>query len=343
MKFTPSAILIATFGFVGLSTTPTDAFAPPSASTFVPHATSVITTTSYETHHFHTSAVLPSRPAVQYNNNSGRRTTSSSSALQMNLVDRFMRVAKSNVNSVLMNLEGPEKIMNQAVEDMQKDLLKIRQSYAEVTAAQRRLTKQLETAEVSAQDWYNRAQLALQKGNDGLARAALSRRQEQLEVVKGLASQMNVQGAAIDKLYEGMHTLEGKILEAKQKKAQYAARAKTAESTTKVNDMLSGLTGTTSMDAFKRMEEKVEALEAAAEASAEMSSLTGNSNYLPGSSESELEKEFLLLEGSAAVEDELSRMKTKLLSGSIVNADVDPELENIRRTSIKIPGKGYDY
>jgi len=339
MKFTPAAILVATFALVGMTTT-TDAFAPPSAtSTFVPRSSAVVTISSYETNLFH--APVPNIRSVQYNTRKST-SSSSSSALQMGLVDRFMRVAKSNINSVLMNLEGPEKIMNQAVEDMQKDLLKIRQSYAEVTAQQRRLAKQREAAEVSAQDWYSRAQLALRKGDDGLARAALTRRQEQLEIVKGLTSQMDVQGAAIDKLYEGMHILEGKILEAKQKKEQYAARAKTAESTTKVNDMLSGLTGKTSMDAFKRMEDKVEALEAAAEASAEMSSLAGA--YLPGSSESDLEKEFLVLEGSAAVEDELYKMKTKLLSGSKkAEVDIAPELEELRKTSIKIPVKRYDY
>eukprot|EP00428_Durinskia_dybowskii_P048164 CAMPEP_0170347844 /NCGR_PEP_ID=MMETSP0116_2-20130129/75188_1 /TAXON_ID=400756 /ORGANISM="Durinskia baltica, Strain CSIRO CS-38" /LENGTH=124 /DNA_ID=CAMNT_0010601679 /DNA_START=62 /DNA_END=436 /DNA_ORIENTATION=- len=52
-------------------------------------------------------------------------------ALQMNLFDRFSRVAKSNLNNILKSLEDPEKIMNQALEDMQNDLVKIRQSYAQ--------------------------------------------------------------------------------------------------------------------------------------------------------------------------------------------------------------------
>lgn len=56
----------------------------------------------------------------------------------MNLADRFFRVVKANINSVLQNLEDPEKILEQAVEDMQKDLIKIRQSYAEVSATQKR-------------------------------------------------------------------------------------------------------------------------------------------------------------------------------------------------------------
>ena len=107
--------------------------------------------------------------------------------------------------------------------------------------------------------------------------------------------------------------LESKILESKAEKEQMIARARTAQSTQKVNDMLRGVTGKTSMDAFTRMEEKVEVLEAAAKVSAEMGSIGGN--MLPGSSESSLEKQFALLEGASAVDAELAKMKA-LLAGS---------------------------
>eukprot|EP00977_Amphora_coffeiformis_P010265 scaffold2383_cov161-Amphora_coffeaeformis.AAC.21 len=240
-------------------------------------------------------------------------TSSSSTALHMNLFDRFSRVAKSNLNNVLKNLEDPEKIMTQALEDMQKDLVKVRQSYAEVTATQRRLLKQKEQADAVAEDWYKRAQLALQKGAEDLAKEALTRRQVQLDESASLQNQIDAQGDAIDKLYEGMQALEKQILEAKAKKDQFVARARTAQSTQQVNDMLSGLTGTTSMDAFKRMEEKVEALEAAAEVSAEMGSLGGKA--LPGSSGSSVEAQFRALEASTTVDSELDKLKG-LLSGS---------------------------
>lgn len=261
-------------------------------------------------------------------------------ALHMNLFDRFTRVAKANMNQILQKLEDPEKIMNQAVEDMQSDLVKVRQSYAEITATQRRLLKQKEQADAIAKDWYNRAQLALQKGNEDLAREALARRQQQIEVSSDLQVQIDSQASAIDKLYEGMQALEAKILEAKQKKEQMIARARTAQSTQKVNDMLGGITGKTSMDAFTRMEQKVEALEAAAEVSAEMGSIGGN--LLPGSS---LEKEFRMLEGASAVDDELAKMKGLLLEGSKDSSSsssskpsaaasspaVDDELEKLKR------------
>jgi phage shock protein A len=231
----------------------------------------------------------------------------------MNLFDRAARVAKSNLNNVLKGMEDPEKIMNQAVEDMQKDLVKIRQSYAEVTATQRRLLKQKEQADAMGEDWYNRAQLALKAGNEELAREALNRRQQQTDQSDVLKDQIDSQGDAIDKLYEGMQALESKILEAKSKKEQLAARARTAKSTQQVNDMLGGLTGGTSMDAFERMAEKVESLEAAAEVSAEMSSTAGMA--LPGSSEADMEKQFKMLEAGNSVDAELAKMKG-LLGGS---------------------------
>ena len=259
-------------------------------------------------------------------------TSGHATALQMNLFNRFVKVSQANALKVIQSLEAPEKIMNQALIDMQNDLVKVRKSYAEITSSQRRFANERDEAQVQADHWYQRAQLALRSGNDGLAKEALSRKQQQLEIVKKIQLQIDGQSAAADKLYEGLRALEGKIIEAKEKKNQMVARAKAAESTQKVNDMLSGLTGKTSMDAFKRMEEKVEALEAAAEASAEMANLA-----LPSSSESssDIEREFLLLEGYASVEEEFERMKSKMISGSMEKKRATEKQEKLFDPSIE--------
>lgn len=261
-----------------------------------------------------------------------RQDTSLQMAAGGNLINRFVKVTQANANRVLQSLEAPEKIMNQALIDMQNDLVKVRQSYAEITSSQRRLANERDEAEAEADRWYKRAQLAMKTGNDGLAKEALIRKQQQMEVVNKIQLQIDGQAVAADKLYDGLRALEAKIMEAKQRKAEFVARAKAAESTQKVNDMLSGVTGNTSMDAFKRMEEKVEALEAAAEASAEMAGLA-----LPGSSSStsEIENEFLLLEGNAAVEEEFTRMKTKMLGGSTEKSKVSIKSEKIFDPSIE--------
>lgn len=95
------------------------------------------------------------------------------------------------------------------------------------------------------------------------------------------------------------------------------ARARTAKTTQKVNDMVSGLTGKTSMDAFNRMEEKVLALETAAEVSGNM---TKNSIFKSLSSSedlnSDIELQFRLLEASDSVDHEFEKLKAKALPSS---------------------------
>ncbi|CAM9839770.1 unnamed protein product [Ectocarpus sp. 4 AP-2014] len=235
---------------------------------------------------------------------SWRTSGGSSTALQMNLADRFLRVAKANLNNILQTWEDPEKILEQAVEDMQKDLIKIRQSYAEVSATQKRMERQKQEADRLAANWYDRAQLALQNGDENLAREALARRQQQLDTSGSTGMQMDAQGEALDKLRDSMQQLEAKITEAKGQKETLIARARTAKTTTQVNDMLGSITGTTSMDAFDRMTEKVESLEANAEIAGELS----------GSTSVSLEGQFKALEGNNAIDDELAKMKGLLPS-----------------------------
>merc|ERR1712107_877161 len=178
--------------------------------------------------------------------------------------------------------------------------------------------------ESQAEDWYNRAQLALKRSSpndEGLAREALARREALLNQAKEIQKQIDAQTNNIDTLYDGMIALEKKIGEAKGKQNQMIARAKTAKSTQKINDMLSGLTGTTSMDALNRMENKVLAMEAAAEVSSEMAKTTMNNMMLPSSkndksSSSSLEAQFRMLEASDSVDKELEKLKANFLPSS---------------------------
>lgn len=257
--------------------------------------------------------------------------------LQMNMFDRFLRVVKSNVNNVLSNLEDPEKVLEQAVNDMQKDLVKIRQSYAEVTATQKRMGKQKEQAEILSNDWYKRAQLALSKGDEELAKEALTRRQSQVEIITTLTTQMTTQNVAIDKLYSSMTELEEKIVEAKRQKDLFIARARTAKTSVQVNDMLSGLTSgnSNSMEAFERMKSKVENLEAQAEVAGELAAATSGTTR-------SLEDKFKLLEGDSEIDSQLEELKkqlpgTKDVIGELpataqINTDeIDQEYERLKK------------
>ncbi|KAJ8611391.1 hypothetical protein CTAYLR_006509 [Chrysophaeum taylorii] len=225
--------------------------------------------------------------------------------IEMNLFDRFTRVAKANLNNVLQKWEDPEKVLNQAVEEMQKDLVKIRQSYAEVMATQKRMERQKLDAESMANEWYRRAQLALESNDEELAREALTRKQQASDTIANLDQQIAVQSESLQKLYDSMSELENKITEAKATKDQYIARARTAKTATKVNDMLSTVSGTTSVDAFERMKEKVEMLESQAEVSGQLTA---------GGTTVDMEAKFKALEAGSQVDDELSRMKRQLMA-----------------------------
>ncbi|KAJ1448801.1 PspA/IM30 family-domain-containing protein [Pelagophyceae sp. CCMP2097] len=241
-------------------------------------------------------AASPRAPAARFERRS----------VQMNLFDRFTRVAKANLNNILQNMEDPEKVLTQAVEDIQKDLVAIRQSYAEVMATQKRMQRQQAQADGLADEWFKRAQLALEAGDDELAREALTRKQQQVDASLVLADQIALQTQSLSKLYDGMSALESKINEARATKDNYIARARTAKSQTKVNDMLSAVTGGTSMDAFERMKEKVEMLETQAEVAGQLTA---------GAATPSMEAKFKQLEMGSAVDDELSRMKRQLSPG----------------------------
>ena len=159
--------------------------------------------------------------------------------------------------------------MTQAVTDLQTDLVKIRQSYAEVMATQKKMEKQKLAADKLVEEWMGRAQLAVQAGDDELAKEALSRKNTASEQSSALGAQLEAQTGSLSALFDSMSQLEAKIVEAKAMKEQYIARARTAKTSTKVNDMLAGVSDN-SMSAFDRMKDKVEQLETTAEVSSGM-------------------------------------------------------------------------
>eukprot|EP00177_Eucheuma_denticulatum_P003317 GFKZ01005991.1.p1 GENE.GFKZ01005991.1~~GFKZ01005991.1.p1 ORF type:complete len:299 (-),score=57.23 GFKZ01005991.1:922-1818(-) len=258
-----------------------------------------------------------------------RRTRASRSVIQMNLFDRFFRVIRANVNQAVSGMEDPEKILNQTVTDMQSDLVKVRQAYAEVSATLKRIERQREQAAVTSLEWKKRAQLALTKGEEDLAREALTRKKSADEQEASLVNQIDAMKGNVEKLYGSMQQLEGKISEARAKKDQYVARARTAKTSAKVNDMLGAVGTSSGLEAFERMKAKVEELEVKADVSRELS--------LGGSADVSLESKFKALE-SDSVEDELQKMKGQISGGNTpfklpgkVDPDVEGELERMKR------------
>jgi phage shock protein A len=219
------------------------------------------------------------------------------------LLNRIWQVIRANVTHLVGQAEDPEKVLEQAVLDMQEDLIQLRQAVAQAIATQKRTERQFAQAQSQAEEWYKRAQLALEKEQESLAREALSRRQTYLDTAKMMQSQLTQQTGVVDQLKKNLLVLESKLTEAKTKKDMYIARARSAKASQNLQELMGRMGSGGAASAFERMEEKVLQLEAQASAATD---LTADS----------LDRQFAALESTGNLEDELAALKAKLAGSS---------------------------
>ena len=220
----------------------------------------------------------------------------------MGLLDRLSRLVRANLNAFVSDAEDPIKILDQSVADMQEDLVKLRQAVAIAIASQKRLENQANQAREQIQNWLSRAELALKKGEEDLAREALSRKKTFQETFESLTNQFQSQNGQVEKLKKSLLLLERKIAEARTKKDMLKARAQAAKAQQKIQSAVGDLGGKSAMAAFERMEDKVEALEASGQAALELAG-------------EDLESKFAALEGGDDIEKELETLRSQLKSG----------------------------
>jgi phage shock protein A len=252
----------------------------------------------------------------------------------MGLFDRIGRVFRSNVNAAVSAAEDPEKILEQTVNDMQEDLVKLRQAVAGAIASQKRIEQQYNQAEVQSGEWYRRAQLALQKGDENLAREALTRKQTFSETATSLKQQLDQSSGQVAKMRQGMTDLESKIAKYKTEKDMLKARAKAAKATEQLSQAMGQIDTTSAVGAFDRMKEKVLEMEAKSEA---ISELAGDS----------LENQFVSLELEAMKEQmgllPSSQSKASLPEGqsqSVKPEPMDAEFEALKSQIHQPPSQG---
>ena len=257
----------------------------------------------------------------------------------MGFFNRLGRLVRANANAAVSGMEDPVKILDQSVADMQSDLVKLRQAVALAIASQKRLSNQSEQAEAQAKTWYERAELALKKGEEDLAREALTRRKTFQETATSLGAQVQSQVGQVDTLKKSLVALEGKIAEAKTKKDMLKARAQAAQAQQQLQSAVGSIGTNSAMAAFERMEEKVEAMEATGQAAAELAG-------------TDLESQFAALEGGNDVDDDLEALRIQLKGGPEAVAlpaaeaseqvkpvqveEVDADLEDLKRSIDKL-------
>ncbi len=221
----------------------------------------------------------------------------------MSLFDRLGRLVRANVNDAVSKAEDPEKILEQAVMDMQGNFVKMKEAVAQSIASQRRIEQQLKNNQKEADTWQQRAQLALQKGDETLAREALIRKKSFVDTVSALQPQYDQQSIQVEKLKKQLMLEESKIVDAKNKKDMLKARSQVAKASEQLQSTMSSMNNDSARGAFDRMEEKVLISEARGQAAAEIAGVN-------------LEMQIDALAAGSAVDDELAAMKQQMLGGS---------------------------
>ncbi|MBG0744121.1 MAG: PspA/IM30 family protein [Cylindrospermopsis raciborskii KL1] len=219
----------------------------------------------------------------------------------MGLFDRLKRVVSANLNDLINKAEDPEKMLEQALLEMQEDLVELRQGVAQAIAAQKRTEKQYNDAVSEVSKWQHKAQFAVQKGDENLARQALERKKSANETSIALKTSLDQQVTQVESLKKSMSQLESKIAEYKNKKDMLKARITAAKAQEQIGSMVTNMNSNSAMAAFERMEEKVLMQEARAQSTAE---LVG----------ADLDSQFARLEGSSDIDDELAALKASILS-----------------------------
>ena len=189
----------------------------------------------------------------------------------MGFFGRMATLIKSNLNDLISKSEDPEKMLNQVIVDMNTQLVEAKKQVAVAIADEKRLQKQLQGETTVAEEWQRKAMLAIRAGDDELAKEALLRKKEHDQLAATFQDQWQKQKNATDQLKLALRALNNKIEEAKRKKNVLIAQKRRAEAMKSIQETMSGLNQTSAFDTFDRMAEKINQMEAEAEAGAELS------------------------------------------------------------------------
>ena len=224
----------------------------------------------------------------------------------MGIFSRLGTLIKSNINDLITKAEDPEKMLSQVLLEMQQQLVEAKKAVAIAIADEKKLQKQYTAETDKSKEWERKAMVAVRAGDDNLARQALSRKQEHETIASQFQQQWIAQKQAVEKLKDALRLLNNKIEEAKRKKNILIARKKRAEAQQQIANTMQGLGDTSAFDTFDRMAERIQLMEAEAEAGAELAGeISGDT----------LESKFLQLEqgGASGGEDEaLNELKAKM-------------------------------
>lgn len=222
----------------------------------------------------------------------------------MGIFSRMGDIINSNINAMLDRAEDPEKIVRLIVQEMEDTLVEVRAAAARSIAEKKELYRKIEQFEAAQADWEAKAELAVAKGRDDLAKGALVAKAKAAEAADALKAELAQVEAALAKTNDDLTQLQAKLAEAKQKQKAMDIRRKSAEDRIRVRTQLHDGRIEDALSRYQMVERKLDELEGRAE------------SFDLGKGGKSLEQEFAELEGEDKVDEELAALKQRMAGGT---------------------------
>jgi phage shock protein A len=217
----------------------------------------------------------------------------------MGIFSRMGDIINSNLNSMIDKAENPEKIARLIIQEMEDTLVEVRTSAARNIAEKKELKRKATQYDERANEWGIKAELALAKDRDDLARGAVAAKQQAAQMAEVVRKEIAILDEAVSKADADLEKLQTKLNEAKAKHKALMMRGAVAQNQIKMRTHMTTNKVDDALARYERMERKVDELEAHVEA------------FDLGSGQS-LESQFAALEADDAVEEELAALKARI-------------------------------
>ena len=216
----------------------------------------------------------------------------------MALLERVSTLIRANLNDLIDKAEEPEKMIKQVILDMQNQLLQVKTQVAIAIADQHLLEKKQKENSDKVTEWMRKAELAVDKKEDDLARASLQRVESYRELSENFAQQVTDQKAQVENLKSALRKLEQKLTEAEAKADLMIAQQRRARAVARASDARIAIGDSSKTATFDRMKRKVAHSEAVSEAKSEIAS-------------DNMEDRLAALEKEDRIEQLLAELKTR--------------------------------
>ncbi|AIE73321.1 MULTISPECIES: PspA/IM30 family protein [unclassified Synechocystis] len=180
----------------------------------------------------------------------------------MELLNRVGRALKSQLSHWQRQQEAPEELLERLLGEMELELIELRRALAQAIATFKSTERQREAQKLITQRWYEKAQAALDGGNEQLAREALTQKRSYQSHTEALGESLTEQRAIIERVRGDLQKLERKYLELKSQKSLYLARLKSAIAAQKIEEITGNFNNASASSLFARIETKILELEA---------------------------------------------------------------------------------